>query len=183
MNLLVFNGSPRRKGNTFNLTQEFTKIASNSGHLVYSLDTMNPCVHCSGCSNTGICSLKDSLESKDISFKDIDAIVIASPIHFFSLTPKALSFLTRLYPYSLEKKVFGLILSSGSDFEDSGVSIVTDQFKSIDNYCGSLTVYPYHKVTYDKIWGVSELDSEGLRQLLTRVENAVINVGGASFED
>lgn len=182
MNILIFNGSPRRKGNSSKLLNKFSDIATDSGHKVYEVSNIHPCTHCSKCYDTGICTLKDSFESLGIQIPEVDAVVIASPLHYFSMTPKALSFLTRLYPYSLNKMTFGLILSSGSDFEDSGVSIVIDQFKSIDNYCGSFTVYPYHKVTYDKIWDVSELDIEGLKKLLYRLENAIINAGGGFLE-
>lgn len=171
MNILVFNGSPRASGNTSNLLTAFLNIAEYRGHTVrVARTTMSACMHCSRCAEQP-CPLKDSFEKQGISIPDIDAIIIASPIHFFSLTPAALSFLTRLYPYQLQEKIFGLILSSGSDFEDSGVSVVIDQFRHIDNYCGSTTVYPYHRVTYDEIWGVSDLDIRGLRHLLDRIEN------------
>ena len=182
MNILTFNGSPRKTGNSTNLLSEFSDIATRSGHTVYSIDRLHSCTHCSACHKTGICTLKDSFESLSIPVHDVDIVIIASPLHFFSLTPKALSFLTRFYPYDMSNIVFGLILSSGSDFDDSGVSLVINQFKSIDNYCGSFTVPPYHKVTYDKIWNVSELDTEGLRQLLYRLENAV-RIRGVSSED
>lgn len=171
MNILVFNGSPRMKGNTSKLSDEFSAIAIESGHTVYTLDNISPCVHCSTCHKGNPCPLKDSFSNLGIPIQSMDAIVIASPIHFFSLTPKALNFLTRLYPYQLNQTNFGLILVSGSDFDDSGVSLVINQFKAIDSYCGSLTVLPYHKVTYDKIWEVSDLDTEGLRKLLNRLES------------
>ena len=173
MKVLVFNGSPRKNGNTPKLVSRFSGIASERGHTLYSLDNMTSCVHCSKCVSGSPCPLKDNFNSQGIPVDDLDAIVIASPLHFFSLTPKALGFLTRFYAHPLSGKVFGLILVSGSDFEGSGTDIVINQFKAIDNYCGTATVSPFHKVTYDKIWEVSDLDTEGLHQLLNRIEYAV----------
>ena len=173
MNILLFNGSHRVNGNTSKLSKSFLDIAVEMGHTVYSLDSIESCIHCSVCTRGLQCPLKDNFEDLEIPIYSLDAVVVASPLYFFSISPKALSFLTRLYPYSLDHITFGLILASGSDFSDSGVDIVVDQFKSIDSYCGSTTVYPYHKVTYDKVWEVSDLDTEGLKQLLTRIESAV----------
>lgn len=173
MNILLFSGSNRANGNTSKLSKAFLDIAEERGHTVYILNDLGSCIHCSACTKGLKCPLKDNFEDAGIPIESINAIVIGSPIYFFSISPKALSFLSRLYPYTLDRIVFGLILASGSDFSDSGVDNVVEQFKSIDLYCGSTTVYPYHKVTYDKIWEISELDKEGLKQLLTRIEREV----------
>ena len=180
MNILLFNGSPRKKGNTSNLTKEFQSIAEYQGHTVYTVDSIDPCIHCTACHKTGYCPLKDSFPNQSVEVCEMDAIVIASPIHFFSITPKALGFLTRFYAHDLDSKPIGLILVSGSDFEEGGTSLIVNQFKSIDQYCGSYTVSPFHKVTYDKIWDVSDLDRVGLEHLLYRLQEASSMLGGVS---
>lgn len=170
MNLLLFNGSPRAKGNTSKLSKAFEELAVERGHRVSVVQDMKSCIHCSKCNDGSPCCLKDSFENQGIDTREIDAIILASPIYFFSLAPKSLAFLSRLYACDLEDKIFGLILVSGSDFEAGGTDLIVNQFNHIDDYCGTTTVSPYHKVTFDKVWDVSDLDREGMTQLLSRIE-------------
>ena len=171
MNIAVFNGSPRKHSNSQKLLTAFVNQCTSNGHTVYHVDPVSYCVHCSKCSDGSKCGLKDMTKELHTFLQNADAIVMATPIHFFSITPKTLNFLTRLYSIPLDRKIFGLIVSSGSDFDDSGISVIQSQFSHIDRFCGSITVPFFHRVTYDRVWEVSDRDLEGLSIFLKSIEN------------
>lgn len=168
MNIVTFLGSPRINANSAKLLKHVEEVCESREHTINRIRNVGSCVHCSKCAEDRKCVIPDHFSSDDIS--KADAIILASPLYFFSLTPKALSFLSRLYSVDLEGKIILPIIVSGSNFEDSGIDIVRQQFSAIDRYCGTLTLQPYHKVTYDKIWEVSDLDKEGLLLSVERME-------------
>jgi multimeric flavodoxin WrbA len=176
MRVLIVNGSPRFDGNSSRLADELTEILTARGHYYDIVDELSKsieaCMHCGVCSD-GVhrCPVNDRLRPVLGVFIGYDAIVFCSPIHFFSLSPTSLKVLTRLYSVNLESKVFGLILSSGSNFRYGGADLIIEQFKRIDEYCGSITVTPYNKVTYDKILEITEVDRIGIELLVSEMED------------
>ena len=91
MNILAFNGSPRRSGNTTLLLQEFLKGAREYGarcEAVIAHETnLNYCKGCLRCNVLKRCSLKGD-DWLDLSEKILsaDVLVFASPVYFHHLT-------------------------------------------------------------------------------------------------
>lgn len=168
MKIVTFLGSPRPKANSANLLEYIEDLCIDRGHTLHRINNTGSCVHCSRCADTRDCVIPDSFKSKVVA--EADAIILASPIYFFSLTSKTLAFLSRLYSVDLEGKIILPLIVSGSNFEDSGIDIVRQQFNAIDRYCGTITIQPYHKVTYDEIWSVSDEDKMGLLYSIKRLE-------------
>lgn len=109
MNVLGFNGSPRRNWNTAALLEKALEGAASRGastrmvHL-YDLRFVG-CKSCFACKTKGgpshgRCALKDDLAPVLEEVAKADAIVLGSPVYFWSVTGEMKAFLERLmFPY------------------------------------------------------------------------------------
>ena len=104
-NILIIIGSPRKKGNTYQLAQAFLKGAQEEGAQVRVVDLaetrIQGCLDCSGCEKTGRCVQKDGMEEVYEAIGDCDLLVLATPIFFFSLSAQLKAVLDRLHSYAL----------------------------------------------------------------------------------
>ena len=109
MNILVFNGSPRRGGNSQMLLDEAVRGAKDRGANVktYALNTMNirPCQNCGGCEKTGRCIVKDEMLAVHEEFRSADRIIVASPIFFFSVSAQTKILIDRAQSFWNEKYI------------------------------------------------------------------------------
>lgn len=165
MNFFVYNGSIRKNGSTNNLYKSVLDHLKAERYDYHTCeDSFSPCSNCGFCKTLKTCTKQDSFPLKDIS--KASGIIIVSPVYFFNLSPKSLDFLSRLYCLNLSGKIFGLVLSSGSQFRFGGVDLIQDQFSRIDEFCGSRTVTPYNKVTFDSVTSLNETDNLGIDILI-----------------
>ena len=88
--VLVLSGSPRIKGNSDILCDEFVKGAKESNNEVVKIriaeKNIHPCLSCYYCSShNGKCIQNDDM--KDILDKilDSDVIVLSTPVYFYSI--------------------------------------------------------------------------------------------------
>ena len=91
MNILAFNGSPRRAGNTTHLLREFLRGAREAGaraeELVAEELNLKYCRGCLRCNVLKRCSIKgDDWEAVSQKILKADVLVFASPIYFHHLT-------------------------------------------------------------------------------------------------
>ncbi len=88
--LIALNGSPRRGGNTDLLLGELVRGAESKGAttLTILLNNLNisPCQHCDACLLAGQCRIQDDMQMVYRELESADRIVLASPLHFMSLT-------------------------------------------------------------------------------------------------
>jgi len=150
MNILAFNGSPRRKGNTALLMEELLRGASESGATTEEIIAENIkldfCKGCLRCNLIKRCAIKsdawNTLCSKILS---ADVLIFASPIYFHHLTASLKKILDRFRsflnvqitehglkhtPWHEWKKQFVLLLCLGSS-DDADAKPVIDLFKFI----------------------------------------------------
>jgi len=87
--VLILASSPRRKGNSEILCEEFARGAREAGHKVelVSLHEKNvkPCVACDACRTKGICSQKDDMAEILVAMEKAQVIVMATPVYFYSM--------------------------------------------------------------------------------------------------
>jgi len=90
MKVIGLNGSPRRGGNTELLLAELMRGAESKGAetetIILSNLNIAPCRHCDGCLKTGQCVINDDMQMVYKALESADRIIIASPLHFMSLT-------------------------------------------------------------------------------------------------
>ncbi|NMA24099.1 MAG: flavodoxin family protein [Clostridiales bacterium] len=129
MKTLIFNGSPRKKGNTSSLVEELVKRLEGDVKIVRAYDcNVRPCIDCRFCWENKGCSIKDGMQEIYEDIQGADNIVIASPIHFSELTGQLMSVMSRLQTYWCarylrreepvpKKKKGGAIIVQGGDGE------------------------------------------------------------------
>lgn len=109
MNILAFNGSPRKNWNTATLLKHALDGAASQGaktQLINLYDlTYKGCISCFACKlkggkSYGQCAVNDGLTPILGAIKDADALIIGSPIFLGNVTGEIRSFLERLiFPY------------------------------------------------------------------------------------
>ncbi|GKX65257.1 flavodoxin family protein [Inconstantimicrobium mannanitabidum] len=101
--ILVLNGSPREKGNTVELIDEFVKGAEESGNEIvrFNLNSMNihPCQGClGGGKNTeNPCVQRDDMDKIYPIYAAADIVVLASPMYYWSFSSQLKCAFDRLF--------------------------------------------------------------------------------------
>lgn len=104
MKTLIFNGSPRKNGDTAALITSFLRETAGYPDDTYKIVTaydagIQPCRDCRYCRNHPGCSIQDSMEDIYAYIQECDNILIASPIYFSQLTGPLLCVASRLQTY------------------------------------------------------------------------------------
>lgn len=109
MNVLAFNGSPRRKGNTAAMLDSAVSGARENGAKVETFDLykmkFSGCVSCFSCKRLDrerpiVCAVEDDLKPVLEKVRGIDAMLIATPVYFGSETAAVRALIERLcFPY------------------------------------------------------------------------------------
>ena len=116
-NIVILNGSPRRRGNTSALAEAFTEGAQGAGHSVteFFLDGMD--IHgCKGCfgGNSGRecpCVQQDDMAKIYPAVKDCDIVVLASPLYYWHMSGQLRTAIDRLF--ALEEGGSNLLRGNG----------------------------------------------------------------------
>ena len=99
MDVLVFIGSPRKKGNSEILTNAFVegvKQAGGTPEIIRLCDLkISPCISCGGCDKTGKCVVEDDMTPLYEKIITVDKIVVSSPIYFYGVTAQTKAFIDR----------------------------------------------------------------------------------------
>ncbi len=100
MKTLIFNGSPRKNGDTVSLLRMLVPQLAGEIRLVdcYFAD-ISPCLDCRRCKTQLGCGISDGMAEVYDFLPDCDNILIASPLYFSELTGKLLDVGSRLQTY------------------------------------------------------------------------------------
>jgi len=145
--ILVLKGSPRENGNSNALARQLERGAREAGAEVESLMLhhmdIRPCDACDTCQETGVCIVKDDMQKIYPLLEKADAIVIASPIYWFTISAQSKLCIDRWYALEtpdgnkLRGKQFGILLAYGdSDLYTSGGINAIHTFESMFRYIG-----------------------------------------------
>ena len=102
-NIVILNGSPRRKGNTAALVAAFTQGAEAAGHQVTTFFLEELDLHgCRGCfgghsSQPCPCVQKDDMAKIYPAVKASDVVVLASPLYYWGFSGQLKLALDRLF--------------------------------------------------------------------------------------
>lgn len=101
-NIVVFNGSPRKDGNTTTILDMIARGArEHAANVDYQILFKMKYMACQGCFNCRInkdCAINDEITAVMEKIKTADAIVIGSPIYFMQVTGPVKNFYDRLFP-------------------------------------------------------------------------------------
>jgi multimeric flavodoxin WrbA len=122
--ILILKGSPREKGNSSLLADQVADGARAAGaevesfHL-HSMD-IRPCDACDACQGTDDdCIIEDDMQTLYPKLRSADAIVVASPIYWFTMSAQTKLCIDRWYALegpqgnALAGKQIGIVLTYG----------------------------------------------------------------------
>ena len=150
MNVLGINGSPRVGGNTDILLDKALEGARSRGakteKIILNNLKFSPCQECSELLDDGPCIIEDDMRPLYKKIKEADAVILASPIFFGSLSAQTKMMIDRFQcvwraKYILKKDMFkkkrmgafvSVEASAREDFFDNARSIVKNVFAAID---------------------------------------------------
>lgn len=103
MKVVIFNGSPRKDGNTAAILKEVEKACSEKGAEVdyfdlYHMD-FKDCSACMGCKKGERCVQNDELSPALDKIREANAIVIGSPIYISAETATTKALVDRFYSF------------------------------------------------------------------------------------
>lgn len=153
--VVVLKGSPRAKGNSSTLAEEAAAGAREEGAVaetfhLHSMD-IRPCRGCDGCVKTGVCVVKDDMRILGPKLKAADAVVLASPVYWFTMSAQLKACMDRWYALWHPKNDFlkgrriGIILAYGdSDLAASGGRNAVRTIKDAAAFLGAEVVGCVH---------------------------------------
>ena len=146
--VLVLKSSPRQNGNSNTLAEQVAAGAKEAGAEVESLMLHNmdirPCDACDACQETGVCIVKDDMQKVYPLLEKADAIVIASPVYWFTISAQAKLCIDRWYAIegsdgsTLRGKQIGIVLTYGDDdlYTSGGINAI-HTYESMFRYIGA----------------------------------------------
>lgn len=117
-NVIILSASPRRKGNSDILCDEFMKGAIEAGYDVEKIflsdKNINYCTGCGVCNTTHECVQKDDMKAILVKLLKADVIVMASPVYFYTINAQMKTLIDRIVPQytSLSNKEFYFIITA-----------------------------------------------------------------------
>lgn len=107
--IVVITGSPRKKGNSFAMTDAFVQAAKAKGHTVTRFDTammkIGGCHACETCFQTGkACSFDDGFNRIAPAILEADAIVYTMPVYWYSIPAQIKGVIDRIYSFCVAGK-------------------------------------------------------------------------------
>lgn len=145
--ILILKGSPREQGNSSTLADQAAAGARQAGADVecfelHKLDihACDACDICQGVSE-GDCAIQDDMQLLYPKLRRADAILVASPVYWFTVSAQAKLCIDRWYALespegsALAKKKFGVILTYGdTDPYTSGAINAIHTFQDMFRY-------------------------------------------------
>ncbi len=125
--VLGIAGSPRRDGNTDLLLQQAISGANSQGAqtTVITLSELNiaPCRHCDGCWETGVCVIQDDMQWLSHKLREVDYLILASPIFFMGVTAQVKTMIDRCQAMWVMKYVLKLPVATNLHSKRKGLFI------------------------------------------------------------
>jgi len=113
MNILILNGSPRKRGNTDLVLEQIEEGIHRCGHKAEQVNlahlAIHPCTGCGHCETEGQCIFNDDMTSLYAKIDAANRLVIGSPIYFYGVTAQAKAFIDRCQVLWSRKYLLGEI--------------------------------------------------------------------------
>lgn len=175
MKVLMINGSPHAKGNTYIALHEMEKIFQKEEVETEILQIGNKpirgCIACNSCSEKGRCVFDDAVNEAAPKFEECDGLVVASPVYYASANATLIAFLDRLfYSTSFDKtmKVGASVVVA----RRGGLSATFDELNKYFTICGMpVASSQYWNSIHGRAQGEAEQDGEGLQTMRTLARN------------
>ena len=189
MKVLLINGSPRVKGNTFIALSEVAKTLQEAGvetQIIHiGTQPVRGCVACGACrKNNTHCAFSDALydELRQILDEGIDGLVVGSPVYYAGPNGSLCALLDRLF-YSCGAKMAYKPAAAVAVCRRGGASATFDRLNKYFTI-NNMPVVPsqYWNSVHGAAIGEAVEDIEGLQTMRTLARNMVWMLRGLSQE-
>lgn len=143
--IMVLTGSPRKEGNSDALANAFIKGAMQAGNDIVKYDVadnrVNGCVVCDTCFSKGkACTLDSTFSDFADLVEDVDALVIVTPLYWFTFPAQLKAVIDKFYAFILAEKKLNIkdamLLTCGELEDDKVFDGVIKSYKQICKYHG-----------------------------------------------
>lgn len=175
MKVLMINGSPRAKGNTYIALHEMEKVFAENDVDTEILHIGNQairgCIACGKCFETGKCVFDDIVNASASKFESCDGLVIGSPVYFASANATLIAYLTRLF-YSTHFDKTMKVGASVVAARRGGLSSTFDEMNKFFTISGMpIASSQYWNSIHGREPGEAQQDAEGLQTMRTLARN------------
>lgn len=175
MKVLMINGSPHAKGNTYTALAEMEKVFSQGGIETEIVHVGNKdirgCIACYSCSDKGRCVFDDLVNETAPKFEECDGLVVASPVYYASANATLIAFLDRLFystHFDKRMKVGASVVAA----RRGGLSATFDELNKYFTICGMpVASSQYWNSIHGRAPGEAAQDREGLQTMRTLARN------------
>jgi len=175
MKVLLINGSPKAKGNTYIALHEMEQVFAEQGietELIHiGNKAVRGCIACNQCASKGKCVFDDPVNEVAPKFEAADGIVAAGPVYYASANGTLVSFMDRLF-YSTHFDKTMKVGATVAVCRRGGASATFDQ---INKYftISSMPVASsqYWNAVHGRAPGEAEQDAEGLQTMRVLARN------------
>lgn len=175
MKVLLVNGSPHEKGNTWLALREMEKVFEEEGIeteiLFIGSRDIRGCIACGSCANTGRCVFDDAVNEAASKFQEADGLVVGSPVYYASANATLTAFLDRLFystHFSKTMKVGAAVAAA----RRGGLTATFDQLNKYFTICGMpVASGQYWNGIHGRTAGEAVQDGEGLQMMRTLARN------------
>lgn len=185
MKVLMLNGSPNSKGNTYTALHEMEKIFQQEGVETEIVHVGNKdirgCIGCRKCSETGKCVFQDLVNETAAAFEACDGLVIGSPVYYASANATLVAFVTRLF-YSTRFDKTMKVGASVVAARRGGLSATFDELNKFFTISGMpVASGQYWNSVHGAVPGEAEQDIEGLQGMRTLARNMTFLMRGVAL--
>lgn len=175
MKVLMINGSPRAKGNTYTALHEMEKVFAAEGIETEILHVGNKdirgCIACNSCGEKGKCVFDDLVNASASKFQECDGLVVGTPVYYASANATLTAFLDRLF-YSTRFDKTMKVGAAIAAARRGGLSSTFDQLNKYFTISGMpVASSQYWNGIHGRTAGEAEQDAEGLQIMRTLAGN------------
>lgn len=175
MKVLMINGSPNIKGNTYVALHEMEKVFAEEGIETEILHIGNKdirgCIGCRQCAKNGKCVFDDAVNESAKKFEECDGLVVGSPVYYASANATLIAYLTRLFystPFDKSMKVGAAVAAA----RRGGLTATYDELNKFFAIAGMpIASGQYWNGIHGAAPGEAEQDVEGMQMMRTLARN------------
>ncbi len=189
MKVLLINGSPKERGNTFRALSEVAATLNAEGMeteiVSIGKKAMQGCIACGWCGREGKCTFKDDVYYKVWrTVKDgIDGLVVGSPVYYGGPNGSLCALLDRVF-YSLSRELQYKPAASVVVCRRGGATAAFDRLNKYFTMTNMpLVSSQYWNIAYGQTPGQVELDEEGMQTMRTLGRNMAWMIRGLNASE
>ena len=175
MKVLLINGSPHAKGNTYLALREMEQVFAAEGVETELIHVGNKdirgCIACKSCREKGVCVFKDLVNETAPKFEACDGLVVGTPVYYASANATLIAFLDRLF-YSTGFDKTMKVGASVVVARRGGLSATFDELNKYFTISGMpVASSQYWNSVHGRTQGEASQDGEGLQTMRTLARN------------